>query len=73
MKKLQLKREPIEFPDDVKRIVRIFAEREYEISEHDAATAWEKYSEDFYCAGWLSMDGLEDVDIFFSLLKYFER
>jgi hypothetical protein len=55
---------------DVDRIVRIFADRGYEISHSDARLAWERYS-DSMCAGWLILD--EDPSrVFNSIIYYFE-
>lgn len=62
---------PIDFPDDVERIQKAFAENGYSISKSDAVRAWEEYS-DRSAAGWLIMNDYVN-DIIFSLLKkYFE-
>jgi hypothetical protein len=74
LKKLKLKKREnfyFEFESDVKRIVRIFAERGYEISETDAENAWEQYS-DSMAAGWMCLDS-EDCFVFDNCFHYFEE
>jgi hypothetical protein len=56
---------------DVERIVKIFANRDYEISQSDALLAWQQYS-DSMCAGWLFLYE-EDDDIFLQIFHYFEE
>lgn len=74
MKKLKF-REPYnhhyEYSGDIDRIVKIFADRGYEISSSDAVCAWEAYSENM-CAGWMSLD-YEDRYVFDSAFSYFEE
>lgn len=69
--KLQLKKtdESSEYSYDVERIVKIFAERGYEISHTDALNAWTSYS-DSMCAGWLNLG--EDEYVFEEAFSYFE-
>jgi hypothetical protein len=59
-----------EYQSDIDRIVQVFAERGYEISESDAVLAWEKYS-DSMCAGWMSLG--EDDEVFYDCFSYFEE
>lgn len=42
------------YQSEVDRIVRICAERGWEISANDARAAWQAYSDDM-CAGWMDM------------------
>jgi hypothetical protein len=76
MKKLKFK-EPYnhhyEYADDIDRIVKVFADRGYEISRECAVKSWEAYSES-YAAGWMSMrtNGDDDEYIFNSAFPYFE-
>jgi hypothetical protein len=73
MKNLKLKKREnyyFEFESDVKRIVRIFAERGYEISATDAENAWEQFS-DSMCAGWMMLG--EDDEVFHDCFRYFEE
>jgi hypothetical protein len=60
-----------DYPDDVRRIVAAFAARGYLIIDADAATAWERYSDDYYAAGWLSLGSADATDLFESLKQYF--
>jgi hypothetical protein len=73
MKKLQLKDTDhfFEYSDDVERIIRIFANRGYEISYMDACHAWELYS-DSMAAGWMSLDS-EDEYVFQNAFYYFKE
>ncbi len=49
------------YPEDVKRIVRILAEKEIECTEMDANFLWCEYS-DGMAAGWMTLpDSDEDV------------
>jgi hypothetical protein len=73
MKKLQLKQtdHQFEYSSDVERIVRIFADRGYEITTTDAAHAWELYS-DSMAAGWMCLDD-EDQYVFENAFYYFKE
>lgn len=73
MKKLKVKQpynHHYEYTNDITRIVKIFAERGYEISETDAVLAWELYSES-YAAGWMCLG--EDDEVFRDAFEYFEE
>jgi hypothetical protein len=73
MKKLKLKQfddHNFLYENDIDRIVRIFADRGYEITGADAAKAWEKYS-DLMAAGWMCLDK-EDDYVFDNAMMYFE-
>lgn len=73
MKKLKVK-EPYnhhyEYSGDIERIVKIFADRGYEISHTDAVRAWEQFS-DSMCAGWMCLG--EDDEVFQDCFCYFEE
>ena len=71
MKKLKLIQPYSQFESDVKRIVKIFSNRGYEISATDAENAWQRYS-DSMCAGWMNLDD-EDEFVFFTSFRYFEE
>ena len=51
------------YPDDVRRIVRILAERDIECSELNARELWARYS-DSMAVGWMSMDGESDDAVY---------
>jgi hypothetical protein len=73
MKKLRFKKDynhHYEYQSDINRIVQVFAEHGYEISESDAVLAWEKYS-DSMCAGWMMLG--EDDEVFYDCFSYFEE
>ena len=73
MKKLKFKERynhHYEYTNDIDRIVKIFADRGYEISHTDAVHAWENYS-DSMCAGWMSL-GTDD-EVFTDCFGYFEE
>lgn len=73
MKKLKFK-EPynhhFEYQSDIDRIVKIFADRGYEISHTDAVHAWEEFS-DSMCAGWMCLG--DDDEVFSDAFSYFEE
>lgn len=73
MKKLKVK-EPynhhFEYQNDIDSIVKIFAERGYEISHSDAVHAWEQYS-DSMAAGWMMLG--DDDEVFHDCFRYFEE
>jgi hypothetical protein len=74
MKKLTLKEQynhHFEYTNDIDRIVKIFADRGYEISTTDAVLAWEKYSKEYWCAGWMSLGS--DDEVFEDAFSYFEE
>lgn len=71
MKKLKLKElndDHFFYGNDINRIVRVFADRGYEITASDAAMAWERYS-DSMAAGWMCLD--EDDEYVFSNAYYY--
>ena len=73
LKKLKFK-EPynhhFEYKSDIDRIVKIFADRGYEISHTDAVLAWEQFSENM-CAGWMNLGS--DDEVFGDVFYYFEE
>jgi hypothetical protein len=73
LKKLKVK-EPynhhFEYTNDIDRIVKIFADRGYEISHADAVKGWEQFSEDM-AAGWMSLGS--DDEVFEDAFSYFEE
>jgi hypothetical protein len=73
MKRLKVKEQynhHFEYKNDIDRIVKIFANRGYEISHTDAVKAWEMFSES-YCAGWMSLG--DDDEVFQDAFYYFEE
>lgn len=73
MKKLKVKEKynsHFEYTNDIDRIVKIFADRGYEISYTDAVHAWEEFS-DSMCAGWMSLGS--DDEVFEDAFCYFEE
>ena len=58
------------YTSDISRIVKIFADRGYEISETDAVLAWEQFS-DSMAAGWMSLGS--DDEVFEDAFYYFEE
>lgn len=60
----------LEYTNNIDRIVKIFADRGYEISHSDAFRAWEQYS-DSMCAGWMSLG--EDEEVFQNAFYHFEE
>lgn len=73
LKKLKVK-EPynhhFEYQNDISRIVKIFADRGYEITHTDAVHAWEQFSESM-CAGWMNLG--DDDEVFQDAFYYFEE
>jgi hypothetical protein len=58
------------YTHDIERIVKIFADRGYEISHQDAVQSWEAYS-DSMCAGWMNLGS--DDEVFNDVIYYFEE
>jgi hypothetical protein len=54
-----------DFPyiEDVRRIVRVLAERDIICSENDARELWNRYS-DSMAAGWMGMDYQTDDEVY---------
>jgi hypothetical protein len=61
----------IRYPDDVKRIVKAFINNGMEITPDDAHNAWEDYSDEVYCAGWMGLAELTDENIVEETKDYF--
>lgn len=59
----------IDYPEDVARIVAIFAARGFVVSPEDAQSAYEEYSEQEWAAGWISMSP-DDADVFYAVRRY---
>jgi hypothetical protein len=73
MKRLKVKEQynhHFEYQNDIDRIVKIFADRGYEISHSDAVRAWEQFS-DSMAAGWMSLGS--DDEVFSDVFCYFEE
>jgi hypothetical protein len=73
MQKLKVKEQynhHFEYKNDIDRIVKIFANRGYEISHTDAVFAWEQFS-DSMAAGWMSLGS--DDEVFEDAFCYFEE
>jgi hypothetical protein len=73
LKKLKVKEiynHHFEYTNDIDRIVKIFADKGYEISATDAVRAWEQFSENM-CAGWMSLG--DDEEVFQDCFSYFEE
>jgi hypothetical protein len=59
-----------DYPSDVGRIVKIFANRGYDISYSEAYLAWRAFS-DSMAAGWMMLG--EDDEVFYDCFSYFEE
>jgi hypothetical protein len=73
LKKLKFKEQynhHFEYTNDIDRIVKIFADRGYDISHTDAVFAWEQFS-DSMAAGWMSLG--DDDEVFEDAFCYFEE
>jgi hypothetical protein len=73
LKKLKVKEQynhHFEYTNDIDRIVKIFADRGYEISATDAVRAWEQFSENM-AAGWMCLG--DDDEVFADAFSYFEE
>ena len=73
LKKLKVKEQynhHFEYQNDIDRIVKIFADKGYEISATDAVRAWEQFSENM-AAGWMSLG--DDDEVFEDAFYYFEE
>jgi hypothetical protein len=73
MKRLKVKEKynhHFEYKNDIDCIVKIFADRGYEISHTDAVFAWEQFS-DSMAAGWMSLG--DDDEVFADAFSYFEE
>jgi hypothetical protein len=73
LKKLKVKKtynHHFEYTNDIDRIVKIFADKGYEISATDAVRAWEQFSENM-CAGWMCLG--DDEEVFQDCFSYFEE
>jgi hypothetical protein len=73
MKKLKFKERynhHYEYTNDIDRIVKIFADRGYEISHESAVKSWELVSDSF-CCGWMNLG--PDDEVFADCFEYFEE
>jgi hypothetical protein len=73
LKKLKVREQynhHFEYTNVIDRIVKIFADKGYEISATDAVRAWEQFSENM-AAGWMSLGS--DDEVFGDAFYYFEE
>jgi hypothetical protein len=61
---------PRAYLEDCLKIQKALKDGECEASLEDCYELWRKFSEDYYCAGWMEMEGR---DIFKALLPYLEK
>lgn len=61
-----------DYEEDIQRIMLVCLQNDYLISQQDAMIAWEKYSEDYFCAGWLVLPK-KDEEILSAVLKIMEE
>ena len=59
------------YPEYLKRIVKIFKDRNIEITPSEANELWDKYSDDL-CASWLILP-LDDNEIFEIVINYAKK
>lgn len=72
MKKLKFKNfyyYHYEYVDDIERIIKVFADRGYEISESDALCAWKQYSQNIGEV-WMCLNE-DDESVFQKAFYYF--
>ena len=60
-----------DYREDVERIQRILADRDYEATLSDCERLWEKYSESM-CAGWMGLDD-KDESVFDCIAYYIKN
>lgn len=66
MKKIEIN--TAEYPNDVKRIQKILADRGYEASPMECEALWDKYS-DSMAAGWMGLS--DDDEEVFGCISYY--
>lgn len=61
--KLRLKQVPLESGEleDVVQIQAALLAMGFEVEHHDIANAYREYSEDWFCAQWMGLEGTEGV------------
>lgn len=64
--------EDVPYPEDVDRLVAAFAARGFSVARADVQWAYAEWSEDYYCAGWMSMTGASDDSLFRACARYFD-
>jgi len=57
-----------EYPEDVERIIAVFADRGFTVAPCDAVAAWEAFSERM-CAGWMMLPG-DDNEVWRSAIPF---
>ena len=72
MKILVPKNSDVDYPSDVERIQKIFFARDFLVTVEVAEYAWNEYSNSVD-AGWISMYGMKDDDIFNSCMIYLKE
>jgi len=72
VKRLIIPLQKIRYPEDVARIVSAANEAGYEIDDETAQWAWEEYSHQEWCAGWLGLRKETNLNLVDVLLEYLE-
>ena len=72
VRRIRIKKEKFRFLKDVQRIQLILIDKGFFSTLEECDELWRMYSEDHYCAGWVSMDGSSDQEIYDCVRPYFD-
>ena len=70
---IRIKKEKLIYTEDCKRIQNALMNKEIYATLEQCDELWRMYSEDNWCAGWVSMEGTSDQEIYSNLRQYFEE
>jgi hypothetical protein len=72
MRPIKVKKPPIEYPDDCSRLQDALINKGYYATVEQADELWHMYSEDHHCAGWVTMTGMSNEELYKAVREYFE-
>ena len=71
-RRIKIKKEKFHFFEDVKKIHMVLIDRGFFATYEECNELWSMYSEDYWCASWVSMSGMTEQEIFDCVRPYFD-
>jgi len=71
-RRIKVKKEKFHFFEDVKKIHLILIDKGFFATHEECDELWRMHSEDHWAAGWVTMSGMSDQEIFDAVRPYFD-
>lgn len=73
MRPIKVKKPQLAFPDDCGRIQDALFKKDLYATLEQCDELWRMYSDEEHCAGWVSLGGYSDKEIYENVRDYFEE